>query len=138
MAVKRPKMFVEHVDVAWKQVLEHVNEFPSGLSSIDKVQPVIKTYYNKDLPKTDNPEEFLKRIPRYEFHVFTKLGKYRKPAHRFIFDKEEDAKKAYKKCMCLMINQLLDPYREIVASGKTLTEQQLKECEKIQNLLPGY
>lgn len=137
MAVKRPKLFIEHVDVAWKQVLDHVNEFPSGLSNIDKVQDIIKTYSNDSLPKTDNIEEFLQRKPRYEFNVFIKLNKYRKPAHHFIFDNEEDAKKAHRKCMCIMINELIEPYRKLVAAGKKLTEQQLAECEKIQNLLPG-
>lgn len=130
----KPKLLVEHADIAWKQVIEHVNEFPSNLSGIDKVQTVIATYYDKTLPKTNDINEFLKRKCRYEFNVFLKIKQYRYPAHHFIFDKKEDAEKAREYCLNTMINELIEPYRQIVKSGKKLTKKQIEECEKIQNL----
>lgn len=133
---KQPKIFIEHMDMISKQSIEHVNEFPSDLSKINKVQSVIKTYQNDKLPKTDNIDEFLKRKPRYEFNVFLKTTEHRNPSHRFIFDNESDAIKAYKQCISIMIDELIEPYRNIVKSGKQLTEKQIIECKRIQDMLP--
>lgn len=136
MARKPIKKHIEHTDAAHNQQVEHVNEYPLDLSGLSAVKHIAKTYYNEKLPPVYTIEDLLKRTPRYEFFVYLKKVKYAEPVHHFIFDKEIDAKKAYKYYMSTMIDEKIEPYRKIVESGGTLTNSQLEECEKIQKLLP--
>ena len=135
MAKKLIKKYIEHTDSAYNQQIEHVNEYPLDLSGLSAVKQIAKTYYNKDLPSVSTIEELLKRKPRYEFSVYLNKVKYAEPVHHFIFDKEIDAKKAYKYYMSTMIDEKIEPYRKIIESGGKLTNKQLEECEKIQALL---
>lgn len=134
---KRLKKFQNNrMNMQSKLILEHENEFPSDIKDISKIQPVIETYYNKDLPKTDDIDKFLKRKPRYEFCVFLNRSEYCKPAHKFIFDKKKDADKAHDQCLAIYIDERIEPYRKMVEDGKKLTKAQMKICEDLQNLLP--
>lgn len=122
--------------VAYKQIVEHVNEkSPSILTRFESITSINKTYYNPDLPKTLDVNEFLKRKPRYEFSIYLKSkGVTALPLHHFIFDELQDANKLYGHYMKLWIDELIEPYRKIVQSGRALTEAQLQRCEEIQNL----
>jgi len=128
------------VKIAYKQEIEHINENPLDFSNIKRIAQVTKlhsTYYNKNLPKTSDIEEFLKRNKRYTFTVFNKnVNPWALPYHVYIYDNEEIATIQYKKVMCEWINQQLQPYRKLVKKGCTLTSQQIEKCKQIQDLLP--
>lgn len=124
------------VKVLYKSVINHKNEFPSGFSLFDKITDIIETREYSDLPKTDSIEEFLKRKPKYSFMIYPKRTSVSAvPVHNFIFDTESDARKAYRKCMGLWIDQKLEPYREKVKKGQNLTLDEIDKCEQIQNML---
>lgn len=122
---------------AYKQVIEHINEDEVNLDKfkIGKVSDVILSYYNKDLPKTSDVNEFTKRKQRYSFYILL-LGNYALPIHTFYFDKKEDADKAYKKYMGKLIDQRLEKYRTKVEKGYSLTLDEIQKCKEIQALLP--
>ena len=132
---KNIKKFISHVNYAHKQQIEHVNEYPLDLSGLSAVKSISKTYYNKDLTPATTVNELLTRKPKFEFYVYLNKTKYTLPAHHFVFDKQEDATKAYKYYMSTMIDEKIEPYRQIVAKGGKLTDIQIAECQKIQSLL---
>lgn len=120
----------------YKQVIEHIDEFPSGFFNFDYITPINETRENNNLCKTDSIENFMKRKPRFEFYVYLKNKSVEAlPTHRFIYSKKSNAEKAYKACMKQWIDEQIEPYRKIVESGKSLTIAQMEKCEKIQNLL---
>ena len=122
--------------VAYKQTIEHVNEkSPSPLMRFESITNLSKTYYNPNLPKTTDINEFLKRAVRYQFTVFLKSnGVVALPLHTFIYDDLKQAKKMHSHYMKAWIDEQIEPYRKLVQKGKTLTEEQLRKCEEIQNL----
>lgn len=121
------------IDVAWKQTIEHYNEFPSDLkgSDIDKVQPILKTYRHCGI-KTDKIDELLKQKPKFEFCVFLKRKEYRNPAHVYVYDDKDTAENVQKHCLQLLINDQLSPYVEKVKSGKNLTLKDIDTCQEIK------
>lgn len=120
----------------YKGLINHKNEFPSDFSSFDKVTDIIETRAHSDLPKTDSPEEFMKRKPKYSFIVYPKRTSVSAvPIHEFVYDSKADANKAYRHCMSLWIDQQLEPYRKKVEKGHDLTLDEIDKCERIQKLL---
>ena len=124
--------------VAYKQQKEHTNELPEKFFKIQRVTNLIPTRYNKSLPGTDKYEEFIKRPIRYTFSVFAREKKEDRLSsqHLYLFDNKKLAEEQYKKTMCTWIDEQLEPYRKLVAKGKTLTPFQIEKCEEIQALLP--
>lgn len=122
----------------YKQSIEHTNELPGKFFKICKVSDLITTRYNNALPKTADPVEFMKRPVRYTFSVYARDKKEdRLPSQNtYLFDDKVSAEIAYKKIMCIWIDEQLEPYRKLVAKGKMLTPFQIEKCQAIQNLLP--
>lgn len=127
-----------NLQVAYKQEKEHTNEEPGKFFRINNITGFTTTRYNNALPKTDNPEEFLKRPIRYCFSVFAREDKLdRLPSHHlYFFDNEEFGKTAYKKVMATWIDEQIEPYRKLIEKGKTLSLAQMQKCKNIQDLLP--
>jgi len=123
--------------VAYKQTIEHINQefnIPKNYK-IGKVSDICKSYYNPDLPKTNNLEEFYKRAPRYSFTVYLR-GSITLPCHTFLFNTEQSAKNMHKKYLARYIDQELEKYRKRVNSGKKLSISEIDKCKEIQALLP--
>ena len=122
----------------YKQSIEHTNELPGKFFKICKVSDLITTRYNNALPKTSDPVEFMKRPVRYTFSVYARDKKEdRLPSQNtYLFDDKVSAEIAYKKIMCIWIDEQLEPYRRLVAKGKILTPFQMEKCQAIQDLLP--
>jgi len=121
----------------YKQVIVHSNEkssdFPYALA---KVSDVIETRADRSLPPVESAEEFMKRKPKYTFYVHLKNKSIEAlPLHQFIYDKKEDADKARRHYMEKWIDELIEPYRKKVASGRKLTLTEMDRCEQIQNML---
>lgn len=127
-----------NIQVAYKQVKEHVNELPEKFFKIQQITNLIETRYNSSLPKTDDYTEFMKRPIRYSFSIFAreKQSERLPIQHLYLFDNKEIAKNEYKKVMSIWINEQIEPYRKLINKGKTLTPFQLEKCEEIQALLP--
>ena len=103
----------------YKQSIEHTNELPGKFFKICKVSDLITTRYNANLPKTSDPVEFMKRPVRYTFSVYARDKKEdRLPSQNtYLFDDKITAEAAYKKIMCIWIDEQLEPYRKLVAKG---------------------
>lgn len=124
--------------VEYKQSAEYINEAPGKFFKIHKISSIYITRYNTSLPKTSNPIEFMKRPARHAFTVYARnMKEDRLPSQNtYIFDNKPEAEIAYKKIMCIWINEQLEPYRKLVANGKKLTSFQMDKCQAIQDLLP--
>lgn len=121
----------------YKQVIVHSNErlsdFPYALA---KVSDIIETRADRSLPPAESIEELMKRKPRYTFYVHLKNKSIEAlPLHQFIYDKKDDATKVHRHYMETWINELIEPYRKKVASGRKLTLDEIDKCEQIQNML---
>lgn len=127
-----------NLQVEYKQSTEYVNELPGKFFKIHSVTSLIETRYNNALPKTSDPNEFLKRPIRYTFSVFARNKKEERLPFQnlYIFDDKTTAKIAYKQVMGIWIDEQLEPYRKLVNKGKTLTPFQIEKCQAIQDLLP--
>jgi hypothetical protein len=127
-----------NLQVEYKQSTEYVNESPGKFFKICEVSDLITTRYNNALPKTSDPVEFMKRPVRYTFSVYARDKKEdRLPSQNtYLFDDKVSAEIAYKKTMCVWIDEQLEPYRKLVAKGKMLTPFQIEKCQAIQALLP--
>ncbi len=123
--------------VGYKQIVKHINEFPSALPTIREVSCIGDTRYNPDLPPTNNIAEFAKRPIRHAFAVYLKnTTPSLLPTHYYIFDNMKDAKAAHAQCMKQWIDTQLEPFRQKVKKGRSLTLKQIEYCKKIQDLLP--
>jgi hypothetical protein len=127
-----------NLQVEYKQSTEYVNELPGKFFKICSISALVITRYNNALPKISDPIEFMKRPIRYTFSVYARDKKEdRLPSHNvYLFDDKLSAEAAYKSIMCTWIDEQLEPYRKLVAQGKTLTPIQIEKCKAIQDLLP--
>lgn len=93
--------------------IEYTNDIPDTLPKIKTVSDIFECRYNKDLPKTDNVEEFLKRPIRYAF-VFQgrKTPILKTPQYYCIFDKKEKAEAARATCVKKMYQDIINSYEE--------------------------
>lgn len=122
---------------AYKQIIKHFNEFPSALTRIQQVNTLGQTKYDPNLPPVTTIEEMEKRPTRFSFSVYLKNTSVSAlPSHFYVFDDKKSAEKAYKHCMRQWIDEQLEPYRELVKKGKSLSMTQIERCREIQELLP--